>query len=176
MSLPLVIRQVGGESILEDCSSNGTLVNGEPVTEAQLKAGDVVTVGVYELTVGSEAEDEQTERAGGWLSGRLGDGSLGEVLHQLESQEKSGALEVSAGERRGVLVVREGRPLYAELGELRDDAAVVHMIHLTRGSYSFRVGPTPGEQRMFTSLTGLLFEASKRLNESSADQLDAYEG
>ena len=94
---------------------------------------------------------------------------IAEVFQGIEFNAKTGTLSVAAGTRRGKLVVAAGKPVRAVLGRLRDDEAVLGMIALTQGRFSFTADVEPGEQTMESTLTGLLFEASRRIDEGDEE-------
>ena len=170
-----MIRVLGGEMTLEDRSSYGTWINGDRVLTGQLKPGDMITIGPYDLRV--EAQRPQADQADTQplrtlasseaIGGRLERVSLPEVLQQIEFNQKTGTLEVfcEGQDAHGTLVVYEGRPVYAEMGELQDLEAVIHMVGIKRGNFSFRDKVEAGEMRMSTTLTSILLEASRQIDE-----------
>ena len=193
-----VVRVLGRQLVLEDRSSYGSYLNARPVSSSQLQVGDRIGIGPYEVRVlapdASEQESEEGEEhtqpldfasfrqvpAQAELLGSLERVSLLEILQTLELHGKSGTLKVTSGSIAGELMVREGRPLCAVMGELRDDEAVLSMVLLREGSFCFWGGGLPGEVQatMTTSLTRLLLEASRRLDESdlssTADAEDTH--
>lgn len=164
--------------IEDEGSSNGTLVNERRVSTADLKVGDVITIGPYVMEVLDE------ERAAAWeqedesaaavdvshaLSGRLDEMPLREVLQQLEFNARTGTLQVASGRRRGQLVLEEGRPLSASFQGLSDEKAVLAMLALEEGRFSFVRTPDLGPRRMSgVTLTALLLESSRRTDEGRA--------
>lgn len=161
--------------IEDEGSSNGTLVNERRVASADLKVGDVVTIGPYVLEVldeeratAWEAEDDATGAVdvSHAMTGRLDEMPLAEVLQQLEFNERTGTLQVASGRRRGQLVLDAGRPLSAAFQRLRDGKAVLAMLALEEGRFSFVRTPGVGPRRMDgVTLTALLLERSRRVDE-----------
>lgn len=182
-----VIKVRGTTLMYEDGgSSNGSYVNGNRTAHTVLRVGDKLTIGPYELELrskeamaarhhgeGSTASMELTSVARvnplAAMTGKLEEVPLTEVLQGIEFNKKSGTLSVSGDGLQGVLVVSDGRPMYATWGALRDDEAVIAMVGARRGRFSFSGALEPGERTMRTALTPLLFEASRRIDEASSE-------
>ena len=166
----------------EDLSSNGSFINGKRVEgSVTLRPGDVLTLGPYDLELLAELPAEQDDDAAentseldftSLMSGLLEETSIFEVLQGLEYNAKTGTLSLIAGRLRGTLIVREGKPWSATLGDLRDDEAVLRMTTLEEGRFIFHSTVGEGERTMETRLTALLLEASRQRDEH-ATQLDA---
>jgi len=171
-----VVRALGEELTLEDRSTYGTTLNGERIRQAKLKPGDTIGIGPYEIQVKDQVERPQEEstrplrvaRSSEAMQGRLEKVSLFEVLQQIEFNKKTGTLTVFGGEEKGLLVVYEGLPMYAEMAGNRDAEAVFHMLDLERGDFSFMAKVEPGEKTMEGPLTGVLMEYSRRVDESGS--------
>lgn len=166
----------------EDLSSNGSFINGKRVEgSVDLRPGDVLTLGPYDLEIVSERppaseEDDAAENTSeldftSLMSGLLEETSIFEVLQGLEYNGKTGTLSLIAGRLRGTLVVREGQPWSATLGDLRDEDAVLRMTELEEGRFIFHSTVGEGPRTMDTRLTALLLEASRQRDEH-ATQLD----
>lgn len=182
-----VVRIGEGEVHYEDRSSNGSFLNGKRLSgQARLRGGDVLTIGPYDLEVLAEApsekEEESAERTSeldfsSFMSGLLEETSIYEVLQSLEFNRKSGSLSLIAGRLRGTLVIVEGQPWHAHLGEHHDEEAVLKMLELKEGRYLFgSTGDDPGQRRIRATLTALLLEGSRQLDELStqADELSTH--
>ena len=194
-----VVRVLGRQLVFEDRSSYGSFINQKPTSSTQLQVGDRIGIGPYEVRVlgpdatESEApgEEEHTQPldftsfrqvpAQAELLGSLERSSLLEILQTIELNRKTGLLKVTAGSVAGELVLRDGRPLTATLGALRDEEAVYSMLLLRTGSFCFW-GAEPGEVEasMTTPITRLLLEASRRLDDlerasASDTDLDAVD-
>jgi mannose-6-phosphate isomerase class I len=99
------------------------------------------------------------------MHGKLDDVALSEVLSQIEFNEKSGTLRVIGEDERGLIAFNGGRPLWAQFSKHRDADAVFEMVRLKKGEFSFMAAIEPGEQTIHGSVTGLLLEVSRRLDE-----------
>lgn len=179
-----VVRVAGQDVVFEDRSTYGSYVNGERVLTRRLQVGDTLLVGPYEIKVRSTQEVRDRVHSEGEetcplqsftnlpstdaMSGRLEKSSLSEVLQTIEFNQKSGTLEVFTDAAHGHLVVYEGVPMFAEFGDLDDDEAVFAMIAQRRGYFTFRSKIEAGEKTMETTITGLLLEANRRLDEQGA--------
>lgn len=170
-----VVRTSGTRLILDDRSSYGTFVNAHKVRTHTLATGDVIAIGPYVLVVRADNPDATGEdtvpfRIPGLavegMHGRLLDVSLGEVLQQIEFNEKSGTLSLITDGARGTLVFYEGRPMWAEMGELKDQEAVFAMLETEEGEFSFVAKVEAGERTLETTVTGLLMDFSRRVDES----------
>ena len=175
-----VIRVVGKQMILEDRSTYGTWVNDERVTQREIKIGDAVMLGPYELHVRASkhrdpsAEDPEhstkplrTMGSSEAMAGRLERVPLPEVLQTIEFNKKTGSLRVFNDDFDGTLVVYEGQPMYATgSGDLKDDDVVFRMLEQRRGNFSFMTKVEPGEMSMESTITGILLEASRRVDEA----------
>jgi pSer/pThr/pTyr-binding forkhead associated (FHA) protein len=145
------IRWDGKAFVLTDLkSSNGTFLNGEPLTEsAALKEGDEIQVGEHVLRVRAEdatrvaAEYEETKKKveewqtvvemnddpepvrGGGLSGTIESMGLPQVIQMLEGGRKTGRLLVTAPGISGSIRFNEGRVVAGEGRAIENpDAAV----------------------------------------------------
>lgn len=181
-----LIKIRGKSIVLEDeGSSNGVLVNEQRVSSAMLKPGDKLQIGPYELEVrsneqmaeASSPEDGATPtnlaltslarmKPGAAMTGRLDEVPVTELLQQLEFNKKTGTLTIHVKSGEGELVVADGRPMFARFGPHRDDEATVRMALLTQGRFTFSARVEPGDRRMQGTITGILLEASRRVDEA----------
>ncbi|MGE0709737.1 MAG: FHA domain-containing protein [Planctomycetota bacterium] len=191
----------------DEGSSNGSYLNGKRIPSSILRQDDVLTIGPYELVIRSneqmlarDAKDSETTgsleltsvarvKPTAAMTGLLQEVPMTEVLQGIEFNAKSGTLTVSApGKREGELVFAQGQPIRARFGAHVGDEAVLEMITLTEGRFTISGDVDPGEREMSSSLTALLLEASRRIDEadlpeegaapdqplhSSTDDLDA---
>ncbi|MBL4847603.1 MAG: FHA domain-containing protein [Planctomycetes bacterium] len=183
--------------IEDEGSSNGTFVNGKRTPSTILKEGDVITLGPYEVMVRSrqdmhkrEEKDDSTNSfeltsvariiPSAAMTGLIQEVPMTEVLQGIEFNKKKGTLAVTSADRlTGVLVFVDGKPMYAGFGDLRDDEAVLAMIALKAGSFALTGDVEPGEKRMTSSMTGLLLEASRQIDEAdfgSDEEEDVEQG
>ena len=190
-----VVRVLGRQLVLEDRSSYGSYLNGKPVTSSSLAVGDRIGIGPYEVRVlgpgpdglesGTGESEDHTQPldfaafrqvpGDAELLGTLDrPGALFQILQTIELNGKSGILKVTSGHLAGELALWEGRPLFAHLGELRDDEAVLAMAGLRSGSFClWGAEVDPASARMTTSLTRLMLEASRQLDETVRDESSA---
>jgi hypothetical protein len=175
-----VLRALGEQIVIEDRSSYGTLINGEPITSRRLAPGDVIGIGPYMITIRASQDDQDespattrpfrtmaTTSSAEAMQGRLDKVPLQETLQQVEFYKKTGTLKVFGDELDGTLVVYEGTPMYAELGGERDQEALFGMLQLERGNYSFLSRVEAGEATMSgVTLTGLMMEFNRLQDET----------
>ncbi len=185
-----VVKVRGANIVFEDeGSSNGSFVNGQRVNHTLLRIGDTITLGPYDVELKSNdqmaAKDEKSETKTNLeltsvsrlsplaaMTGKLQEVPLAEVLQGIEFNKKTGTLTVVADKQQGLLVVDEGEPLFARWGDLTDDEAVLRMLTLIKGRFAFVGELEPGERSMKGSLTGLLLEASRRIDEGETAPSD----
>jgi hypothetical protein len=175
------IRVAADQIVIEDGSTYGTCVNGERVVTREIKAGDLITIGPYMIAVRATREPNALGEAATRplrimsgsseaMGGRLEKVPLAEVLQSIEFNEKTGTLKVfdDVAQEPGALVIYSGSPMFAEWGELKDDEAVFRMLALERGNFSFVSKVDAGEKSMEGTLTKLLFDFGRTLDEQEA--------
>jgi pSer/pThr/pTyr-binding forkhead associated (FHA) protein len=174
-----VYFEAGRYWLLDLGSTNGTFVNGVPVTNAvKLSGGDRIDIGSSTITFCevsasvAEVEDEQSA-AQTMISMRLpagsGDafqGDLAEIptdalLQVLEMGRKSGLLEIQAPDHVGLIWLDTGRLVHAETEKQRGFDAAVELVSTNRGRFRFEPGVATDEQTIVASITELLLEASR---------------
>ena len=166
-----VVRDLG--------STNGTWVNGSEIQEYTLKPGDRIEIGSQEiafceiegsttpLTFGDDAQTNLVERSVAPESFR---GDLAEIptfalLQVLEMGRKTGVLTIDSGNANGRLWLQRGDPIHAEVkGQVGFDAAVA-LVNADRGRFGFEPVAALPERTIEASVTELLLEASRRLDE-----------
>ncbi|MCA8923153.1 MAG: FHA domain-containing protein, partial [Planctomycetes bacterium] len=179
-----VVKVLGKTMVIEDeGSSNGSYLNGKRVSSSLLKVGDKITIGPYDVDIRStddmvEHDQESSTKSmeltsvsrinpAASLTGLLDEVPAAELLQQLEFNKKTGTLDIHHSDSHGQLVVANGLPVWATYEELTDDEAVIAMAQLTRGRFSFSANVEPGDKTMRSRITGLLFEASRRMDEGA---------
>lgn len=185
------IRFEAGVPVLVDRgSSNGSFVNGERVTSRPLRSGDEIEIGpffcTYVIEGGSQSSarlSQSSEDGGvtrvvqagsGVMAGQITDVAVAEVLQSIELNEKTGTLEVQGAEGSGWIACQDGRPLAAELTrgkreKLVDLEAALAIVAFTAGRFSFQQQLPVWENRMRTSVTGLLLEAGRRKDQAAEE-------
>lgn len=186
-----VVKVRGANIVFEDeGSSNGSYVNGQRVSHSLLRVGDTIAIGPYEVEVrsnddmSSSSDDKSDTRTNleltsvsrlnplAAMTGKIQEVPLAEVLQGIEFNKKTGTLTVVSERQQGALVVSGGAPVFARWGDLTDDKAVLRMLTLIKGRFAFAGEVQPGERTMRSSLTGLLLEASRLIDEGETAPSD----
>jgi hypothetical protein len=100
-------------------------------------------------------------------TGLLNEAPLRETLQDLALRSKSGTLQIIAGRDTGFIVIEIGAPVRAAFQAVEGDDAVLGMLALDEGRYSFAPGVDEGLGSTTSALTGLLLKDSRRRDESS---------
>jgi hypothetical protein len=172
-----------GYSLRDLASTNGTFVNGERIETRALRPGDRIEIGGELLTfclVGpgmgappsgeaGEAETVLAERPayGESIRGDLAEIPPFAVLQILELGRKSGLVVFEGGEGGGRLWLGDGAPIHAETKSLRGFDAAVELVNASSGRFAFEPNRAAPERTIQASVTELLLEASRRLDEGS---------
>ena len=171
----------GGRFVLHDLgSTNGTFVNGERVSQRALEPGDRVQIGANAVTFcqvsgGLDQPDDgaQTVLFERSLGGEVFHGDLAEIppfalLQLLEMGRKTGLLRIDSDATPGKLWLRAGDPIHAETkSQIGFDAAVA-LVNATAGRFAFEPNAPLPEATIEASVTHLLLEASRQLDEGTA--------
>ena len=168
-----VVRDLG--------STNGTFVNGEQVREHVLQPGDRIQIATSTITfcqVASEPEvpdpahtDEKTVLSERPASGEVFQGDLAEippfaVLQILEMGRKTGVVQIDCEEGLGRLWLIDGCPVHGETKSQKGFDAAMALVNSTAGRFSFEPEVRPDETTIEATVTELLLEASRALDES----------
>jgi DNA-binding response OmpR family regulator len=106
------------------------------------------------------------------LEGSLSHLDLPGVIQMLAHSRQTGSLHVNALATDGIIFFDAGEIAHAESGELIGEEAVVHIIKncegLDRGVYKFVPGITAGTRTVLRSVTELMLEALRALDEERA--------
>jgi pSer/pThr/pTyr-binding forkhead associated (FHA) protein len=162
-------------------STNGTFVNGERIRERPLRPGDRIEIGSDAITfceVGVEIErldagasgEAQTMMVERPALGESFQGDLAEiptfaVLQILELGRKTGCLHTETDAGPGRIWLDEGAPTHAETKHQRGFDAAVAVVHAAAGRFRFEPGAQASERTIEASVTELLLEASRLLDE-----------
>lgn len=175
----------GNQVEIEDLgSSNGTYVNGEPSSGAQLvdPDGARLSVGPFELSIHAMIGEDPGDKTTGTqtlsatrrikvnsLKGKLEVMPLRQLVQSIELNGRSGRVKVESGQ----LVFWEGRPRWALCGELSGPAALQALLELEQGEFTF--DPVDAESELpappsptaavVGSFTGALLEHTRRRDE-----------
>jgi predicted component of type VI protein secretion system len=174
-----IVCSQGSFSVRDLGSTNGTWVNGARVEACALKPGDRIQIGSQEIAFcevegspslidhGDEAQTQLFERSVAPESFR---GDLAEiptfaVLQILEMGRKTGILTIDSGAAQGRLWLRGGDPVHAQVkGQIGFDAAVA-LVNADHGRFGFEPSAEVPERTIEASVTELLLEASRLLDE-----------
>ena len=107
------ILTIAGESFLEDLNStNGTFINGKPVTKQVLKNGDRISIGQHVLTFESRAEPEEdpdkTMVIRPYAVGMDGSAAFGEAAEAKKQEQASQQSALKPGEKPALLQMISG--------------------------------------------------------------------
>jgi CheY-like chemotaxis protein len=106
------------------------------------------------------------------LEGSLSHLDLPGVIQMLAHSRQTGSLHVNASMTDGIIFFDAGEIAHAESGELIGEDAVVHVIKscegLEKGVYKFVPGITAGTRTVLRSVTELMLEALRALDEERA--------
>jgi pSer/pThr/pTyr-binding forkhead associated (FHA) protein len=164
-------------------STNGTFVNGEQVREHVLQPGDRIQIAASTVTfchVGGDPEmsnpahaDEQTLLSERPVPGEVFQGELAEipsfaVLQILEMGCKTGVVQMECEKGSGRLWFVDGCPVHAETKFQVGFDAAMSLVNSTAGRFSFEPGVKSDERTIEASVTELLLEASRILDEELA--------
>jgi len=178
-----ILCEAGHYRIQDLASTNGTFVNGQRVEEHTLAPGDRIRIGANQITfceVGSidlkggddGAQTMLFERTTHPASGS--DSFQGDlaaippfaVIQMLEMGRKTGCLVIDADRESGRLWFEAGHPIHAETkSQLGFDAAVA-LVHADAGRFRFSSQTQMPEATIRASVTELLLEASRQLDEA----------
>jgi pSer/pThr/pTyr-binding forkhead associated (FHA) protein len=167
-----VVRDLG--------STNGTFVNGEQVREHALRPGDRIQIAGSTITfcrVASDAEmsepahsDDKTVLRERPIPGDVFQGDLAEiptfaVLQILEMGRKTGVVQIDCEEGVGRLWLVDGCPVQAETKSQKGFDAAMSLVNSNSGRFSFEPEVRPDEMTIEATVTELLLEASRALDE-----------
>ena len=151
-----------GRVTFEDCSRNGSNLNGVAVADTvELRPGDQLEVGPYKLTLRREARPDALDTTPGipLIGGKLEEAHLCALLLRLESTRATGALSIHDEEGEGRLLLREGQPVSASAGALQGVEAVRWLLSRKQGVYVFLNGPVEGPRAIPMTTSGLILLA-----------------
>jgi hypothetical protein len=167
-----VVRDLG--------STNGTFVNGEQVREHVLQPGDRIQIAASTITfcqVAGEPEmsdpahsSEKTVLSERRVSGEVFQGDLAEippfaVLQILEMGRKTGVVQIDCEEGVGRLWLIDGCPVHGETKSQKGFDAALSLVNSTAGRFSFEPEVRSDETTIEATVTELLLEASRALDE-----------
>jgi pSer/pThr/pTyr-binding forkhead associated (FHA) protein len=172
----------GGRFVLHDlASTNGTFVNGERIERRELEPGDRLQIGANMVTFcqvsgevsgtfdapddGMQTQIIERDLRGGAFRGDLAEIPPFAVIQILEMGRKTGLLRIDSDQTPGKLWLRGGDPVHAETKDQVGFDAAVALVHASLGQFTFEPQATPAQHTIEASVTQLLLEASRRLDE-----------
>jgi hypothetical protein len=176
----------GGVMLRDLGSTNGTFLNGRRIQgEAALQSGDRIRVGGLEIlyccaeagTAVSEAAGARTaasfwpDSTGGSeaLRGSLDKVPLFAVLQMLEMGRQSGCLAVETAQGEGFLWLDAGRIVHAEGLKKSGLEAALAIAQANAGRFDFAPGSPAPELSMGASVTEVILEATRLLDEEGGE-------
>jgi pSer/pThr/pTyr-binding forkhead associated (FHA) protein len=176
----------GGRVVLRDLgSTNGTFLNGEPVEgEVPLESGDRISIGGVEIryccveagTAVADAHDARTvvshwptpgSAASETLRGDLAKVPLFAVLQMLEMGSQSGCLSVETEDGEGWMWLEGGRLVHAENAKTGGIEAALALAQARAGRFDFAPGSPAPEHSFGASVTEVILEATRLLDEAN---------
>jgi pSer/pThr/pTyr-binding forkhead associated (FHA) protein len=169
-----------GFTITDLGSTNGTFVNDQRIQKHELQPGDRVEIGNSMITfcqvggglenIGLERELERTIQVERPTGAQVFEGELAEIppfalLQILEMGSKSGLLSIEADQAEGRLWLANGAPIHAETKRHSGFDAAVEIVNFTGGRFTFQPREDAAERTILASVTELLLEASRILDE-----------
>jgi len=182
-----VIWRDGAVLVRDLGSTNGTLVNGAKIEgERSLDPGDRIEVGGISVTFcridASYAQtsapadrtvvsfDPAPAPQASALRGDLAKIPLFAVLQMLEMGGQSGCLAVESAAGECAMWLVSGRVVHAEASKQRGIEAAFELAQIEAGRFEFTPGSPPPEQSFEMSVTEIILEASRLLDEANAAQ------
>ena len=180
------VRWHEGRVLLRDLgSTNGTFLNGERVAgEAALASGDRIRIGGFEIvyccvedgTAVSPVDDSRTvvsfwpgaTASSEALRGDLAKVPLFAVLQMLEMGRQNGCLVVESDAGEGYLWLDAGRVVHAESAKARGFDAALAIAQTSAGRFDFAPGSPAPERSFDASVTEVILEATRLLDEEGA--------
>ena len=166
--------------LLDMSSANGTFVNGRQTQKLLLKPGDRIEIGNNMITfcqvggglenIGLERDRERTIEVEQPTREQTFEGDLAEIplfalLQILEMGSKSGLLSIEADQANGRIWLAHGAPIHAETKRHSGFDAAVEIVNFTGGRFTFQPHEDAAERTIEASVTELLLEASRILDE-----------
>jgi len=163
-------------------STNGTFVNGVRVEERTLRPGDRIQIGGDTITfcqVEAPIEraaptigEEKTILVERPALGQMFQGDLAEipvfaVLQILEMGRNTGVLLIESEQGPGKLWICAGAPIHAETKLQKGFDAAVTVVNMSAGGFTFEPQRDAPERTIQASVTELLLEASRLLDEAA---------
>jgi CheY-like chemotaxis protein len=121
------------------------------------------------LRITSRMHQQQMEKQGGAVSGRLSEMGLLDWMTSLEQGRKTCALVLTSGKDRCTLYFSEGQVRHATYGDKVGDEAVFKVLTWTDGDWELDFTKTTTEHTTTMSTQGLMMEGLRLLDEANRD-------
>jgi pSer/pThr/pTyr-binding forkhead associated (FHA) protein len=174
----------GSGFLLRDLgSTNGTHVNGSLVQHHLLEPGDRIEIAGSTITFCQVARDRASSAADlsdaktlledrsaetETFAGELSEVPAFAVLQTLEMARNSGVLRIDSPQAVGRLWLADGQPVHAETKGQKGFDAALSLVNAEQGRFTFLRSAQAPEITIEASVTELLLEASRALDESLA--------
>ena len=120
------------------------------------------------LALQRSAERRRDSRS---LRGSLALLPLVDLLQTLEAGHRTGVVDIRSGPRRATLWLNQGQPVDAEIDDgRRAEEAVYALLRFEEGSFEVLFDDVSVPRRISTSMSGLLLEGLRRIDESARDE------
>jgi hypothetical protein len=169
-----------GFTITDLGSTNGTFVNDQRMKTQVLQPGDRIEIGNNMITfcqvggglesIGLDRDRELTIQVERPIAAQVFEGELSEIppfalLQILELGGTSGLLSIEADQAEGRLWLSGGAPIHAETKQHSGFDAAVEIVNFSGGRFNFQPSEEAAERSIVASVTELLLEASRLLDE-----------
>ncbi len=174
--------------VIEDLrSSNGTILNEEYITVAELHHGDRIYIGTYELFYyefrAKPAPEPEKDTASpketikitfqsfretlrqSALQGDLRSLTLSTILQILSMESKSGCLNIYAPNENVYIYFQNGLVVHCDFGKRKGIAAFFAAMNLTEGTFNFSDNVQPTCSTMHNEVEFLLLEYARQTDE-----------
>jgi hypothetical protein len=99
------------------------------------------------------------------FQGSLAELHLPDIIQLVSVSGKSGVFHLTDGDQKGLIYLKDGRIVHAELEDLSGEEAVYSLAIWRQGEFRFDAAASPPRQTIQKSNTSLLMEAARRLDE-----------
>jgi hypothetical protein len=99
------------------------------------------------------------------FQGSLAELHLPDIIQLVSVSGKTGVFHLTDGDHKGLIYLRDGRIVHAELEDLSGEEAVYSLAIWRQGEFRFDAAAAPPRETIQKSNTSLLMEAARRLDE-----------
>ena len=125
----------------------------------------------YKLLVSriTKMNEQRAEELSSGMVGQVSDISLVELCQMVNSNQKTGRLNLENNDDRGVVLFNEGELVHVEYSGLTGRDAFYEIIGIENGRFKFTQGLTPKERQLdvLGGFMGMIMEGMKRLDDKS---------